>query len=463
MNIEKINIRLKPNPKRVILQFFFPGNIKRAENIIRHISSLQQNIAEQQLGKVLTMFAQRHPKFSESIFENYKRLCKIMSTEISTNVTKQLLIGAYFSKEYSIESAALFNPSIVPHPDQKELAEGELRFVLSLRAAGEGHISSIEFRQGVLDSSGALRFTEQSKFALTPRRLNYRYDKKFLQNYLTEEECKELDADNLLPSEFDEGEFDKIAEKLSFGGKAKDILSANYRCAFSDDSKLSERVLFPGSSAESVGMEDARFVLFRNGSEQTYYATYTAYNGKQIRTQLLQTDDFREFKIRTLRGSKVRDKGFAIFPQKVDGEYCISSRLDGENLYLMRSPNILEWNHAKVTAVPELPWQFVQLGNCGSSILTNDGWLLITHAVGPMRRYVIGALLLDKNDPSKILGGLSEPLLEPDETEREGYVPNVVYSCGSLEHNGNLILPYAMSDSECGFAKIKIEEIMNNL
>jgi predicted GH43/DUF377 family glycosyl hydrolase len=382
------------------------------------------------------------------------------------------LIGAYFSKEYSIEAASLFNPSMVIHPDQTGLNKTELRFILSVRATGEGHLSSISFREGIIKND-EVTLIPATPLCELPKRIKHKYLEK---NYINEvlitgwenlvgiaSELPDLvtveNAKGILRKNPDR----KVYKKLF--GMIRDAAEANYDIEFAKSTNLSERIIFPFSKSELMGMEDARFVKFENDDGSfLYYGTYTAFNGKTFRVQLLETSNFRDFKVRTLHGRNNLDKGIAIFPRKINGRYAVVSRLDGENLYFMNSENLYKWDDAPTLLYePRNSFEFIQTGNCGSPIETKDGWLLITHSVGPFRRYVISALLLDPDDPSKIVASLDTPLLFPREDEREGYVPNVVYSCGSILHNDYLIIPYAMSDSCCGFAKIKLDELLNRM
>lgn len=433
MSIQKLKLRLNADPKKVIIQFLRMSE-KRTKKILKRIISLSDEEIVNKLNEVYEQFSARHKNFEELVYENYKLVEEYLPRKTNLNEETKHLIGAYFSKEYSVESAALFNPSMVAHPDQNGIEPGELKFVMSLRATGEGHISSVEFREGIISSNGDVRLINNSPYSLLPKRIKYPY--------------KELKAK-------------KIRKINTSEYKKKDLISSNYRCKFDDNSIISERVLSPVSLAESKGIEDARFVKFDDENDSKYFATYTAYNGKSLRTQIIETTDFKNFELGTLHGKMVNDKGMALFPRKIKGKYFITSRQDGENLYMMESDNIYKWNKSKLILKPRGMWELIQLGNCGSPIETKEGWLLLTHAVGPVRKYVISAILLDLENPYKVIGVLNEPLLEPDETEREGYVPNVVYSCGSIIHNNYLVIPYAMSDSACGFAKIELKKLLN--
>ncbi len=425
--VKKSNIILTADSKRVILRFFDPGSEFRVRNIIGRILNMQEGEVEKLYDEVEERFSNRHRNFEQVLLNHFNKVEKYIPGVFSLSENRKLLIGSYFSKEYSISSAALFNPSIVPHPDQTGLNPGELRFIMSLRAVGEGHISSIEFRSGIIDAHNSIQIDPPSRFASLASAREERVETSFtIDDELTRE--------------------------------------ANYNIFFTGEEPVSERVIFPFSRTESNGIEDVRFVKFFNDDgTSTYYGTFTAYDGHRILSQIIRTDDFIKFEIRTLQGDKAKDKGMASFPKKINGKYTIISRIDGENLYFMQSDDLYKWEAAEVLRTPLMDWEFVQIGNCGSPHETEKGWLLITHGVGPMRRYVISAILLDKNNPAKIIGYLKDPLIEPDENEREGYVPNVVYSCGGLIHNHELIIPYAMSDSASSVASIPLEKILGKI
>ena len=420
--LKKTGIKLTADPKRVLLLPFSPGNEQRIRKIVNRIIKLTDDKAALLLEEINNKFMQRHMEFENRLIDNYTLIEKYVGSLVSRS--KQLLLGAYFSKEYSICSAALFNPSIVSHPDQTGLKDRELRFIMSLRAVGEGHISSVEFVIGIITESLDIKFEEFPGYAVPPSKRNTR---------------------PLLPL--------KVAD---------DIIDSNYDIEFSGREKLSERVIFPFSKTESNGIEDIRLVKFINDDESyVYYGTFTAYDGHRILSELLETKDFKKFMIRTLAGNGAKDKGMALFPEKIDGKYWMISRQDGENIFVMNSDNIYEWNNPVILREPEYDWEFVQLGNCGSPVKTPEGWLVLTHSVGAMRTYVISALLLDLKNPNKIIGHLKKPLIAPDEEEMNGYVPNVVYTCGSMLYNKNLIIPYAMSDSASSFAYIPLNDLLN--
>jgi len=422
-------------------------------------------------------FAGRHQQTKDLFLRRYERVEQSLLTNQKLSEERKLLLGAYFTNEYALEAAALFNPSVVPHPDQSELTPGALRFILSLRATGEGHISSVTFRTGIVDADNQITINTPTKFLMEPRQVpNAFYEKALFERKLYELGLTSPFSRRLMGELGDTFSMDDLRKKLDADLKqarvmdpeseriAKGILllaQSNYEVQFAQESRVSERVIFPTSPSQSNGIEDARFVLFQNDDgSRNYYATYTAYDGKLILPQLLETPDFLHFKFLTLNGPGVQNKGMALFPRKIGGQYAMLGRQDNENIYLMLSDNIHFWYDPKLILKPTFPWEFVQLGNCGSPLETDAGWLVLSHGVGPMRKYCIGAFLLDRDDPTKVIGRLPEPLLKPNEAEREGYVPNVVYSCGSLIHNRELILPYAMSDYATNFATVSLEELL---
>jgi predicted GH43/DUF377 family glycosyl hydrolase len=382
--------------------------------------------------------------------------------------------------EYSIESAALFNPSIIPHPDQSHLDTGSLRFIMSFRAVGEGHISSLVFRGGCLDQDNTIIFDPISEYVETPElHVDPTYDRHLFQLKLREmDACNEITAYLLdrLPESFAYNELKENIGALTsqpvFSEARQNetfevmywLSNSNYEMSFRPDHRISERVIFPVSENESRGIEDARLVRFvDDNGEVTYYATYTAYNGFNILPQLIETKDFIKFNVLTLNGKAVQNKGMALFPRKIRGRYVMLARQDGENNHIMFSDNIHFWQESRIIQEPTRPWEFVQIGNCGSPLETPEGWLVLTHGVGPMREYCIGAMLLDLDNPARIIARLEEPLLAPREEEREGYVPNVVYTCGAIIHNDELVIPYAMSDVMSGIATVRVSDLINSM
>jgi predicted GH43/DUF377 family glycosyl hydrolase len=477
--IERSPEQFISDDRRVITRLFVPGGDVRLQHIIDRIMHLTDKETEDRLSAVMRDFGSRHRNVEADFEQHAKKILKRVHIPRTLSPERKLLVGAYFTMEYSIESAALFNPSIVAHPDQSNLPDGACRFIMSLRATGEGHISSIVFRTGVIDATGDIHFDELSRFvgsAKPDRNATFEKYAFFLEliemGAYTELAGKILDQ---LPSEFTyrvlRNTLDDVHKKHA-GAQNLDEISdnmlwlarSNYQLVFPPDCPISEVVIFPVTENESRGIEDARFVRFTDDDGSvSYYGTYTAYNGFRILPQLLHTNEFRRMSIVTLNGKCVQNKGMALFPRKIDGRYFMIGRIDGENLHLMASSNIGFWNQADVLRPPEFPWEYVQIGNCGSPIETDEGWLLLTHGVGPMRRYCIGAMLLDLEDPSRVIAVSREPILSPNEKEREGYVPNVVYSCGAMVHDGRLIMPYAMADSATSIATANLKDLTDYL
>jgi predicted GH43/DUF377 family glycosyl hydrolase len=417
---------LHPDPARVVVRPFRPAteprdfnptDKTRANHIVDRVLAMDDDAATRHLDDVLANFQGRH--------RNLLRTCEARADEMEAafrghrpfTLLQRRLVGAYFLHEYSFEAAALFNPSIVSHPDQSQAAAGTQRFVLSLRAVGEGHISSLTFRSGSIEADGSVRVDPTARLAATPA----------------------------------------IHARVSgTHGETVDI-------TFEAEGDISERVIFPITESQSNGIEDARFVEFKDEGRRTYYATYTAYSGRAIRSELIETTDFRSFRMSPLRGNAVRNKGMGLFPRRVDGRYAMIGRQDNESLYLIYSDDLLTWDGGEPILKPRFPWEFVQIGNCGAPIELDDCWLLLTHGVGPMRKYAIGAALLDKADPSRVLARSREPLVRPDPSEREGYVPNVVYTCGAMRQGNRIVLPYAVSDTFSSFATMDIDALVNSL
>ena len=416
-------LHLRPDPTRVIVRPFKPAteprdlnptDKTRANHIVERVLALDTATAAAQLADVLENFLGRHRNLLQAFELRAEEMEEALANHTAFTQVQRQLVGSYFLNEYSFEASALFNPSIVAHPDQSGMPDGSLRFVLSLRAVGEGHISSLTFRSGSIGPDGTVEVDPTARLASSPDIVK-------------------------LPS-----------------GPGGD----NVEVTFSGVEEISERVIFPVTVSQSNGIEDARFVEFDDNERRTYYATYTAYSGRAIRSELIETSDFVSFRLSALKGDAARNKGMALFPRKIDGKYAMIARQDNENLYLIYSDDLHIWNGGHPILKPEFPWEFVQIGNCGSPIELDEGWLLLTHGVGPVRKYSIGAALLDKKDPSKVIGRLREPLLRPDTSEREGYVPNVVYTCGAMRHGDNIIFPYAVSDTFSNFATIDVRALM---
>jgi predicted GH43/DUF377 family glycosyl hydrolase len=481
--VKRTEHRLKPDIRRVIAKPYLPGEDvipggdARSGLLMRRVLAIPEAEIGALIDSILANFSARHYGF-EQLLERHFALVAHHVGPNAGNLSRErrLLIGAYYTHEYSIEGAALFNPSMVQAPDQVGLAAGERRLVMSLRAVGEGHISSIEFRSAVIGSGSTLRFDPPGSRLVTGERTSPRYYDKHLFGL----KLGELGADNdlartvleRLPEQFSLPELEHSLGRLEAEGpphaisfettKIIRVLAAsNYVTRFPADSALSERVLFPAGPHETRGMEDARFVRFvESDGTAKYYATYTAYDGFEILPQLIETEDFVSFSIATLNGSAAQNKGMALFPRRIAGKYVMLSRKDRENLHLATSENVRFWNDVTELGRPTAPWQLLQIGNCGSPLETEAGWLVLTHGVGAMRRYAIGALLLDLEDPRHVLGRLPYPLLEPDEMEREGYVPNVVYSCGGLLNGEDLVLPYGLSDGAVGVAVVSMPDLL---
>jgi predicted GH43/DUF377 family glycosyl hydrolase len=480
MNITRTGIVLKSDPTRVLFRPFTPVGDERPLRLLSRVLALPESEVARMLTQVLAEFKTRHQRLLDYFIDRYEFVRHLLPTNQEPSRDRKLLIGAYFTHEYSLEAAALFNPSIVPHPDQTGLAEGDLRFVLSLRATGEGHISSITFRTGTIDAQGAIRVDAPSRFVTTPDHIPpTSYHKGIFWHQLQEMGLVDEIAETILKTVHDKFTVEELAQEIQYlrryahhrntefdrsASRLLNLAKSNYEVVYSSDQPLTERVIFPNAPNESNGIEDARFVRFvDDDGAATYVATYTAYDGRVTIPQLLETSDFQRFRICTLNGPEVQNKGMALFPRRIRGQYVMLSRQDGENLYLMYSDDLHFW-HTKVPLLkPTYSWEFLQIGNCGSPIETEAGWLVISHGVGPMRKYSIGAFLLDLEDPSRVIGRLAQPLLSPDESEREGYVPNVVYSCGSLVHAGTLILPYAMSDSASSFATVPLADLLESM
>ena len=473
-----------PDPSRVIARFLFTSD-ERSKDIIRNVMAMSDNDVNIALSQVLRGYARRHRNVSlifEAHFNKLEGLFKELKIRLNNNdKQRKALIGAYFTMEYSIESAAFFNPSVVMDPDQSELNPGEKRLIFSFRATGEGHISSIVFRSAVIDKNSNLIIEPVGKMLAEAERIKrHIYNKKTFVKKLDEMQDFENKVSPVfvlekLGDSFTYGELKRAVEetrkthdhapnKESIINQMMWLAKSHYELDFSLDSAISERVIFPISETEKNGIEDARFVRFTEDNDKvTYYATYTAYDGHTILPKLLETKNFYHFKALPIHGEIARNKGMALFPRKINGKYAMLCRIDGVNNYIAYSDKINIWHEARLLQEPKYPWELIQIGNCGSPVETKEGWLVITHGVGPMREYVLGASLYDLDNPEKEIGRLKTPLLAPNQEEREGYVPNVVYSCGSEIHNGNLIIPYGMSDCAATYASVVLDELLNEL
>jgi predicted GH43/DUF377 family glycosyl hydrolase len=419
-------LHLRPDPTRVVVRPFKPSveprdlnptDKTRANHIVGRVLGLEADAVEQQLEEVLENFEGRHRNLLEIFETRAVEMEAALAPHALLTKSQRYLVGAYFLHEYSFEASALFNPSIVRHFDQVGAPAGGCRFVLSLRAVGEGHISSLTFRSGSIAADGSVAIDPTARLASVPRI--------------------------------------KKRSSIANGDEVEVI--------FRPEEDLSERVIFPITEAQANGIEDARFVEFEDGGRKTFYATYTAYSGRAIRSELLETTDFQTFRMTPLSGTATHNKGMGLFPRKIGGRYAMIGRQDNENLHLIFSDDLYTWNGGLSFIQPAYPWEFVQIGNCGSPIELDEGWLVLTHGVGPVRKYSIGAVLLDKKDPAKVLARAREPLVRPKPTERAGYVPNVVYTCGAMRHGERIILPYAISDTFSSFATIKIAALLEAL
>jgi len=509
-----------PDSSRIIARFLYL-NDERSADIIRKVLAMPEKEVSIAMSQLLRRYVRRHRNISRIFEKHFARLApifdKIEVNEEDLSISQKALIGSYFTMEYSIESAAFFNPSVVENPDQSDTSAHEKRVIFSFRATGEGHISSIVFRSGVLDRNNNLTIEPIGKMLAEADVIKRNvYDKKDFQNKLMEMQ----DQGNTIPpailDKYDEEPnqrnvisaviidkhdekqdqrtiispdfiLDKLGDSFTYGELMKNLelvrkdpgltddhikimnqlmwlASSHYEITFSIDSAISERVIFPISATEQKGIEDARFVKFTDDNgEVTYYGTYTAYDGEVILPKLIKTTDFFTFKILPINGEIAHNKGMALFPRKIKGKYAMLCRIDGVNNYIAYSDSINMWNEAKIIQQPQYPWELMQIGNAGSPIETEDGWLVITHAVGSMREYTLGATLYDLENPEKEIGRLSSPLMMPNETEREGYVPNVIYSCGSIINNSELIIPYAMSDHSSSYATVDLRELLDVL
>jgi len=480
MNIIRKDIILRPDPKRVLFRPFIPKTRKQVLKIIGRILKLSENQVDEYYEKIISEFGNRHHKIDKYFLKQFETVKDLVFTDEPISEKRKLLIGAYFTLEYSFESSALFNPSMIWHPDQSNVPTGSKRFIISLRAIGEGHISSITFRSGIVSGNGDIMIDQPKRFVTYAEIVPDSY----YQKDLFERKLKELGLLNEfsrkvmseLNEQFTLNELKDVlryaVKSFSFHSADSEIIAskilllarANYEIEFDKNTDISERVIFPSTPNEINGIEDARFCQFVNeDGSTTYYATYTAYDGEVVFPQLLETKDFYHFKVNTLNGPAIQNKGLALFPRKINGLYAMLSRQDGENIYIMFSDMIHFWYHKKLLLRPTFNWEFVQIGNSGSPIETDYGWLVLHHGVGAMRKYSLGAFLLDKDDPAKVIGRTKEPILTANENEREGYVPNVIYSCGGQVFNGNLIIPYAMSDYASSFAVVPLKDLINEM
>ncbi|MFM8984741.1 MAG: glycoside hydrolase family 130 protein [Planctomycetia bacterium] len=477
MLVERTGILLRPNNARVLYRPFEPPSPQRAMKIVGRVMELGEEAVEGLLAGVLAEFHSRHQRLVQFFQERFEAVRHHVLTDRPLSEARRLVIGSYFTQEYALESAALFNPSVVWHPDQSGLPPGVWRFLMSLRAIGEGHVSSVGFRTGTVDGAGRVALAAPTGFVTAPRVVaTATYHKPLFLRKLAELGVVDGLVDLSLAGLADRFTLGDLESALARAGReqrrrrheleplAAAILAlarANYEIECDPASDVSERVIFPYSPAETNGIEDARFVRFVDDDGAVhYFATYTAFDGSVTLPQILETDDFVRFRVSTLNGPVIANKGMALFPRRINGAFAMLSRQDGENIFLMESDMLHFWYAKRLVLRPTQPWEFVQIGNCGPPIETPRGWLVLTHGVGPMRKYSIGAVLLDLADPAWVLGRLPQPLLAPNENERAGSVPNVVYTCGAVLHDGRLIIPYSMSDYATTFATVPLADVL---
>ena len=480
LNVVRSPVTLAPDRTRRLLRTFLPPEPlptpsvpSRVQRVLDRVLSLTDEERARTLDDVYLKFRHRIVDIEDSLLVGFSVVEPWVSDPGDLEPDDRRLIGSYFLHEYTVEGAALTNPSIVAHPDQSGLRSGEVRVIVSLRAVGEGHISSVEFRTGRVDGSGAIAI-ESPLPLIHGKRETPLFDKSVFSSKLAELGADaELDfALGSLDEHFTMEDLDAVLTDVGSDPSSTPmaqqmvhtmhwLASSNYRVTFAEDSHISQRILTPNGPAESHGMEDARFVQFTEADgSSTYYATYTAFDGFNILPQLIETTDFRTFRIATLNGTAAVNKGIAMFPRRVGGQYMALGRSDGESNYLMWTDRVRFWNHTQRIQLPVRPWEIIQIGNAGAPIETEAGWLFITHGVGPMRQYALGAVLLDIDEPHRLIGHLSEPLLVAEEDERDGYVPNVVYSCGSLLHEGNVVIAYGASDTSTKFATVSLDALL---
>jgi len=478
--IKRSTTILHPDPSRVLLRQFEPGDAQRMSGIIERILAIPEATIGELLERIYADFARRHLHLQQRFLDRFEQVRALLPPGAECSLDRRLLIGSYFLAEYALESAALFSPSMVPHPDQTDLPEGAVRFVLSLRATGEGHVSSITFRSGMVHRNLRIEVDDAAGLLTEPQQVaSMVYERPLFQRKLWELGLESDFALRVLARLESSFALDALRDALhaelldsgqAHGEQGEDQLRAksiwmlarsNYEVQFAPEQNLSERIIFPSTPSQRNGIEDARFVRFRNDDgTHVYYATFTAYDGRVIMPELLETFDFERFCFISLNGPQAENKGMAMFPRKVNGAYMMLSRQDNENIFLMRSHNVHFWNERRLLLKPRFPWELVQIGNCGSPIETEAGWLVLSHGVGPVRQYCIGAFLLDLEHPERVIGQLREPIMTPEPGEREGYVPNVVYSCGALLHQSQLIIPYGLADHATGFATVALRDVL---
>ncbi len=478
-DVRILPVSLAPNVRRVVSLPFHLADPVQIEAVFRCVEQLPDREIHKLLKKLYERFGDRHGRLEADLEDNFRTASESVQRSARLARERRQLIGAYCTMEYSIEGAALFNPSIVPHPDQGEAPAGGLRFIMSLRAVGEGHMSSTVFQTGTISPSQGFSLDMPGEYTARTRiRTDQNYETAMCRRKLTE-----MGADGpgvhavlervgatftLKDIEYavmqerrrhaDDPRFDEGVASLLW------LVNANYELKLGENERVGDLVIFPRSDSERRGIEDMRLVRFVDEDKSVrYFGSYTAYDGHHILPMLMETKDFRILRMHTLNGACAQNKGMALFPRRIKGHYAMCSRIDGRRLFLMLSDMVHFWETATVLAEPRHPWEMRLMGNCGSPIETDEGWLLFTHGVGPMRRYSIGAMLLDRDDPLKVRGRLKLPLLEPRDQDREGYTPNVVYSCGALVHEDTVYMPFAVSDSSTRVATVPLAVVLERL
>jgi predicted GH43/DUF377 family glycosyl hydrolase len=475
--------RIRPDPARVALRFFVPGQEdlwaarSRADSVLSRVLALDDDEVSITLAEVRNRFRARHDRLEVVFLEHIDRLAPILHAE-EVSDDRRTLIGACFTQEYAVEGACVTNPSAVPHPDQSGVPTGSSRIILSVRGIGEGHRSSIGFRVAIIDADGDITVEPAAREVLTGRAQPGLVHRGALLALMPRPEDLGDDVRAIIDSLGDR--FDQVRLLDALAGARIDpftyrnvtaaiqdcrlIAERSYDVVFDADSELSQRVLFPRAAAEWGGMEDARFVRFvDDDGSVTHYASYTAFDGRSISGQMLRTDDFRRFSIGPLAGPAAAGKGLALFPRRIGGRYAALVRPDHETLSIAFTDQLSCWPECVPVHVPSAPWELTQSGNAGSPVETDAGWLVLTHSVGPLRTYSLGAILLDRDDPTRVIGTLDEPLISPDDAERDGYVPNVVYSCGPILVGPNLVIPYGCADQSIGFASVPTADLIHRM
>jgi predicted GH43/DUF377 family glycosyl hydrolase len=479
IHVKRLPIELLPDSTRVITRFFGFGEENRMRGIMGRLLAIPEETVASLLAGLEHDFRPIHSSIDDVFRANYGAVKHYIANQDGVSEVRQQFIGACFTMEYAIESAALFNPSMVPAIDQSNVPPGSVRFLMSLRATGEGHLSSIVFRRGLVDAEGAVSVDPPGRYSRPLQAIPPDHFEKadFIRQLQALDVWTKYAQATLrrLGDRFTRVELsraiDENRNQTAVSGELEEsndallaVTQANYQIPLPSGTDVSEAVIFPYSDNERRGIEDLRLVRFTRDDESVhYYGTYTAYNGSRIFPHVLEYSVGGNIQIYMLTGRCAKNKGMALFPRMIGGRYAMIARLDNENLYYMDSNDVCVWDEARLLRGPEFPWEVIQIGNCGPPLETEAGWLLLTHGVGPMRQYCIGAILLDLDDPCRVIGQTSEALLVPTGRERFGYVPNVVYSCGAMIHAGNLILPYAMSDVATSIAVIELQELLDSL